>query len=66
VLKGPASLLYGIQDPGGVINVVSKRPQLQQYNAVTLRGSTYGTARTAAAAASTAPARWATATWPTG
>jgi len=29
VLKGPASLLYGIQDPGGVINVVSKRPQLQ-------------------------------------
>lgn len=42
VLKGPASLLYGIQDPGGVINVVSKRPQLQQYNALTLRGSTYG------------------------
>ncbi len=28
VLKGPASLLYGIQDPGGVINVVSKRPQM--------------------------------------
>lgn len=42
VLKGPASLLYGIQDPGGVINVVSKRPQLQSYNAVNLRGSTYG------------------------
>lgn len=42
VLKGPASLLYGIQDPGGVINVVSKRPQLQAYNALTARGSTYG------------------------
>lgn len=41
VLKGPASLLYGIQDPGGIVNVVSKKPQLQQYNAVTLRGSTY-------------------------
>ncbi|KAF1066471.1 MAG: Ferric-pseudobactin 358 receptor [Pseudomonas citronellolis] len=41
VLKGPASLLYGIQDPGGVVNVVSKKPQLAQYNAVTLRGSTY-------------------------
>lgn len=27
VLKGPASLLYGIQDPGGVINVVTKKPQ---------------------------------------
>ena len=45
VLKGPASLLYGIQDPGGVINVVSKRPQLQQYNALNLRGSTYGSGK---------------------
>ena len=42
VLKGPASLLYGIQDPGGVVNVVSKKPQLEQYNALTVRGSTYG------------------------
>lgn len=29
VLKGPASLLYGIQDPGGVINVVTKKPQYE-------------------------------------
>jgi iron complex outermembrane recepter protein len=42
VLKGPASLLYGIQDPGGVVNVVSKKPQLAQFNALTVRGSTYG------------------------
>ncbi|BBP74976.1 TonB-dependent receptor [Pseudomonas sp. Ost2] len=42
VLKGPASLLYGIQDPGGVVNLVSKKPQLEQYNAVTIRGSSYG------------------------
>lgn len=42
VLKGPASLLYGIQDPGGVVNMVSKKPELEQYNALTLRGSTYG------------------------
>lgn len=41
VLKGPASLLYGIQDPGGVVNMVSKKPELEQYNALTLRGSTY-------------------------
>jgi iron complex outermembrane receptor protein len=27
VLKGPASTLYGILDPGGLINVVTKRPQ---------------------------------------
>jgi len=27
VLKGPASVLYGIQDPGGIINVITKKPQ---------------------------------------
>ena len=42
VLKGPSTLLYGIQDPGGVINVVSKRPELTPYHALTARGSTYG------------------------
>jgi iron complex outermembrane receptor protein len=42
VLKGPASLLYGIQDPGGVVNMVSKKPELEQYNALNVRGSTYG------------------------
>ncbi|TBU96527.1 TonB-dependent siderophore receptor [Stutzerimonas kirkiae] len=41
VLKGPASLLYGIQDPGGVVNVVSKKPQLQQRNEITVRTSAY-------------------------
>lgn len=45
VLKGPASLLYGIQDPGGVVNVVSKKPQLQQANALTLRGSAFAHGR---------------------
>ena len=45
VLKGPASLLYGIQDPGGVINLVSKRPELQSFNALTARGSSYGSGK---------------------
>lgn len=45
VLKGPASLLYGIQDPGGVINVVSKRPQLPSANALTARASSYGSGK---------------------
>ncbi|WP_373778313.1 TonB-dependent siderophore receptor [Glaesserella sp.] len=27
VLKGPASVLYGIQDPGGIVNVITKKPQ---------------------------------------
>ncbi|MGY2400915.1 TonB-dependent siderophore receptor [Pseudomonas sp. SDO5271_S396] len=42
VLKGPASLLYGIQDPGGVINIVSKKPELVQSTSLTARGSTFG------------------------
>lgn len=27
VLKGPASLLYGIQEPGGVINMITRKPE---------------------------------------
>ncbi|AEF21290.1 TonB-dependent siderophore receptor [Pseudomonas fulva] len=42
VLKGPSSMLYGILDPGGVINVVSKKPKLESYRAITGRASTYG------------------------
>lgn len=41
VLKGPASLLYGIMDPGGIVNTVSKRPELYQHGSVTLLGSSY-------------------------
>ncbi|WP_371820071.1 TonB-dependent siderophore receptor [Erwinia sp. E602] len=37
VLKGPASTLYGILDPGGLINVITKRPQQ------TFSGSIQGT-----------------------
>lgn len=29
VLKGPASILYGALEPGGVVNVVTKRPQAE-------------------------------------
>lgn len=42
VLKGPSSLLYGIQDPGGVVNIVSKKPQLVQSTSLTVRGSIFG------------------------
>ncbi|MEH2475965.1 iron complex outermembrane receptor protein [Nitrobacteraceae bacterium AZCC 2161] len=42
VLKGPASLLYGIIDPGGVINLISKRPDLYQHGSISVMGSTYG------------------------
>ena len=42
VLKGPASLLYGIQEPGGVINVISKKPQYSQQGSIGLRSSSFG------------------------
>ncbi|MFC4420543.1 TonB-dependent siderophore receptor [Cupriavidus pampae] len=42
VVKGPASLLYGIMDPGGVINIVSKAPSLTRHTELSLLGSTYG------------------------
>jgi iron complex outermembrane recepter protein len=48
VLKGPASLLYGIMDPGGIVNTISKRPDLYQHGSVTLLGSTYGGNKTGA------------------
>ena len=45
VLKGPASLLYGIVDPGGIVNTISKRPDLYQHGSVTLLGSTFGSGK---------------------
>lgn len=39
VLKGPASLLYGAMEPGGVINVISKQPQYVR--STTLSGSAF-------------------------
>src|ERR1700755_1993593 len=36
VLKGPASLLYGIQSPGGIVNTIGKQPELYQHGSVTL------------------------------
>ena len=51
VLKGPASLLYGIMDPGGIVNTISKRPELYQHGSVTVLGSTYGGGKSGADAA---------------
>ncbi|MET4276540.1 MULTISPECIES: TonB-dependent siderophore receptor [unclassified Bradyrhizobium] len=48
VLKGPASLLYGIMDPGGIVNTISKRPELYQHGSVTLLGSAFNASRTGA------------------
>ncbi len=39
VLKGPASLLYGIMDPGGVVNVITKKPETTQKTEFSVYGS---------------------------
>ena len=41
VLKGPASLLYGITDPGGLINLVSKRPEFTPHGSLNLTGTSF-------------------------
>jgi len=42
VLKGSSSLLYGIQNPGGIINVVSKKPQYSWHSSITGRYASEG------------------------
>jgi len=42
VLKGPASLLYGALEPGGLINVISKQPQYQWHTRIGGESSSYG------------------------
>ncbi|RWC48024.1 MAG: TonB-dependent siderophore receptor [Mesorhizobium sp.] len=36
ILKGPASSLYGVSGPGGIVNVVTKRPKEEQYREIEL------------------------------
>ncbi|MGX5010591.1 TonB-dependent siderophore receptor [Enterobacter asburiae] len=42
VLKGPASTLYGILDPGGLINVVTKRPEKTFGGSISATSSSFG------------------------
>jgi iron complex outermembrane receptor protein len=42
VLKGPASMLYGVQDPGGIVNIVTKKPLLDPLRAFSAWGTTFG------------------------
>jgi iron complex outermembrane receptor protein len=43
VLRGPASVLYGQNQPGGIVNRVSKRPPGKTQGEVQLRGGTLNT-----------------------
>ncbi|WP_320725642.1 TonB-dependent siderophore receptor [Enterobacter cloacae] len=42
VLKGPASTLYGILDPGGLINVVTRRPETRFGGSISATSSSFG------------------------
>ena len=42
VLRGPASILYGQASPGGVVNMVSKRPTEQPYHEMFVSTGSYG------------------------
>lgn len=46
VLKGPASILYGRADPGGIINVVTKQPWATPYYSLQQQFGSYNFFRT--------------------
>ena len=48
VLKGAGSILFGRSEPGGVINMVTKRPQAESYNSIQQQFGSYGFFRTTA------------------
>lgn len=48
VLKGPAAALYGRGEPGGIINITTKKPLFQQRRMVELSYGSFNTYRVAA------------------
>lgn len=45
VIKGPASALYGSSEPGGILNIVTKKPQFKTGHAVELYAGSYDSYR---------------------
>jgi iron complex outermembrane receptor protein len=41
VIKGPSSVLYGQAQPGGMINIITKKPQAERANALDIRSGTF-------------------------
>lgn len=48
VLRGPASVMFGQSGPGGLVNLISKRPTEQPYRELMLQGGSYGSFRAGA------------------
>ncbi|WP_374090085.1 TonB-dependent siderophore receptor [Methylomicrobium lacus] len=46
VLKGPAGMLFGRTQPGGLVNVITKRPQQESYHSLQQQFGSYDTYRT--------------------
>lgn len=46
VMKGPTSVLYGQAQPGGIINIITKKPQGERLNVIDFRGGTFFGTRT--------------------
>jgi iron complex outermembrane recepter protein len=46
ILKGPAAILYGMLEPGGALNVVTKQPQATPYYSIQEEVGSYGLSRT--------------------
>ena len=42
IIKGPASVLYGRGDPGGVVNIVTRRPTLEPSGELSVLGGGFG------------------------
>jgi len=55
VLKGPASVLYGRGDPGGVINIVTRRPTFEPTADASLQGGSFGFRRLQGSVATAIP-----------
>lgn len=46
-LKGPAAAVYGASEPGGIINIVTKKPKFTQANSLDVNIGSYGLRRAA-------------------
>ena len=46
VLKGPAAILYGLNEPGGMVNVITKQPLATPYYSVNQQFGSYDMYRT--------------------
>ncbi|WP_241172656.1 TonB-dependent siderophore receptor [Burkholderia gladioli] len=42
VLKGPTSLLYGVQEPGGVINLITRKPEDEYSGSISASKTNHG------------------------